>query len=236
MCIGCSLYHLLLEAPEGFRKRSSRPKAATKELHSRLTSAKDEPPPLALASGLTIAARLAQGNRVSPPGVVRVWHARWCARYMHMHMHMHMRGRHGRCRHLLGQRTLSRSSTREGWRRGPGDQRPCRGEGSAPGARTYVYHEGPEPDGVVAQLAGQANGWLCRGVDCTLTSVAAALPSHGRLTATRKVPSPECTGIPERLATRSSSAASTGSSRACSSVEAYIRACCAGDAAARPSA
>ena len=87
MSIGCSLYHLLLEAPEGFRKRSSRPKAATKELHSRLTSAKDEPPPLALASGLTIAARLAQGNRVSPPGVVRVWHARWCARYMHMHMH-----------------------------------------------------------------------------------------------------------------------------------------------------
>ena len=27
----------------------------------------------------------------------------------------------------------------------------------------YVYHEGPEPDGVVAQLAGQANGWLSRG-------------------------------------------------------------------------
>ena len=139
MSIGCSLYHLLLEAPEGFRKRSSRPKAATKELHSRLNSAKDEPPPLTLASRLAIAARLAQGNRVSPPGVVRVWHARWCARCMHMHMHM--RGRHGRCRRLLGQRTLSRSSTREGWRRGPGDQRPCRGEGFAPGLRTYTMRD-----------------------------------------------------------------------------------------------
>eukprot|EP00964_Phaeocystis_antarctica_P052932 scaffold31018_cov63-Phaeocystis_antarctica.AAC.5 len=80
-------------------------------------------------------------------------------------------------------------------------------------------------------MAGWAGG-------CTSTSVAAA--SHGRLTATRKVPSPECTGIPVRLATRSSSAASTGSSRGCSSVEAYMRACCAGvvavSGAARPSA
>ena len=79
---GHSLYHIWLQAPEGFRKRSSRPKAATNELHSRRTSDEDEPPPLpplSLALVSAIAACLAHGNSVAPPCTVFVWHAWWMA-------------------------------------------------------------------------------------------------------------------------------------------------------------
>ena len=77
---GCSFYHIWLQAPEGLRKRSSRRKAATKELHSRRTSDEDEPPPpppppLSLALASMIAACLAHGNSVAPPCMVCAWYA-----------------------------------------------------------------------------------------------------------------------------------------------------------------